>query len=123
VAAGDLVYFWLSTRDAEKAKQFYGGLLGWRFSEGNAPGGWNVEGSTPPGGLHGGGGEARANVCFEVDDLEAGMEKVRELGGEAGEPQPTEAGRFSICRDDQGFEFCIWAASGGGARQPERGAG
>jgi predicted enzyme related to lactoylglutathione lyase len=117
--AGDLVYFWLSLPDAEKAKTFYGGLFGWEFEPGNAPEGWNVEGSTPPGGLHGGQSEPRANVCFEVDDLDAGMAKVRELGGEADDPQPTEAGRFSICRDDQGFEFCIWAAqapAGGGAR-------
>jgi hypothetical protein len=31
------------------------------------------------------------------------------LGGQAGEPQPTEAGQFSICSDNQGYEFCIWA--------------
>ncbi len=111
--AGDLVYFWLSLPDAEKAKEFYGGLFGWRFSPGNAPDGWNVEGSAPPGGLHGGENQARANLCFEVDDLESGMERVRELGGETGDPQPTEGGRFSICRDDQGFEFCIWAAESG----------
>jgi predicted enzyme related to lactoylglutathione lyase len=108
--AGELVYFWLSLPDAEKAKEFYGGLLGWRFSPGNAPEGWNVEGSTPPGGLHGSEEQARANLCFGVDNLESGMAKVRELGGESDEPQPTEGGRFSICRDDQGFEFCIWAA-------------
>jgi uncharacterized protein len=69
-----------------------------------------VEGANPPGGLHGGSSEQKANVCFEVDDLEAAMEKVRSLGGEVDEPQPTETGRFSICRDDQGFEFCVWAA-------------
>jgi len=109
VAQGDLVYFWLSLPDSERAKAFYGGLLGWEFSPGNAPDSWNVEGSTPPGGLHGGQDEPRANVCFEVGDLEAATAKVRDLGGEADEPQPTEAGRFSVCRDDLGFEFCVWA--------------
>ncbi len=39
------------------------------------------------------------------------MAKVSELGGEADEPQPTDGGRFAICRDDQGFEFCIWTAN------------
>ena len=107
---GDLTYFWLSVADAERAKGFYGELFGWRFAPGNAPRGWNIEGSNPPGGLHGGASEARANVCFEVDDLEAAMERVRSLGGESGDPQPTEAGRFSVCRDDQGYEFCVWAA-------------
>ncbi len=109
MSQGDLVYFWFSLPDSEKAKSFYGGLLGWEFSPGNAPDGWNVEGSSPPGGLHGGQDDARANVCFEVDELEASMAKVRELGGEADEPQPTDGGRFSTCRDDQGFEFCVWA--------------
>jgi predicted enzyme related to lactoylglutathione lyase len=107
---GDLTYFWLSLADAEKAKGFYSELLGWRFSPGNAPEGWNIEESSPPGGLHGGASEPKANLCFEVDELEPAMEKVRSLGGEAGEPQPTEGGRFSICRDDQGYEFCVWAA-------------
>jgi predicted enzyme related to lactoylglutathione lyase len=107
--AGDLVYFWFSLSDAEKAKRFYGELFGWRFTPGNAPEGWNVEGASPPGGLHGGAAESRVNVCFEVDDLSRAMGKVRELGGEADEPQPTDQGSFSICRDDQGFEFCIWA--------------
>jgi predicted enzyme related to lactoylglutathione lyase len=110
---GDLTYFWLSLADAEKAKAFYGDLLGWRFSPGNAPEGWNIDGTTPPGGLHGGQPDQRANLCFEVDELEPAMEKVRSLGGQAGDPQPTEAGRFSICTDDQGYEFCIWAADSG----------
>ena len=80
MSQGDLVYFWLSLADAEKAKSFYGELLGWRFSPGNAPEGWNVEGMSPPGGLHGGNQEPKANLCFEVDELEAAMEKVRSLG-------------------------------------------
>jgi len=109
MAHGDLTYYWLSTADAEKAKGFYGELLGWRFSPGTAPEGWNIEETTPHGGLHGGNAEMKANLCFEVDDLEAAMEKVRALGGEAEEPQPTDQGRFSLCRDDQGYEFCIWA--------------
>ena len=106
---GDVVYFWLSVPDSKKAKQFYGGLFGWEFSPGNAPDGWNIEGPQTPGGLHGGESEMRANLCFEVDDLEAGMGKVRELGGEADDPVATDGGHFSLCRDDQGFEFCIWA--------------
>jgi predicted enzyme related to lactoylglutathione lyase len=55
------------------------------------------------------GGEGAAELYFMVDDLEAAMEGVRELGGEADEPQPTEGGRYSRCRDDQGASFGIWA--------------
>lgn len=113
--AGELVYFWISLPDAERAKTFYGGLFGWEFTPGDAPEGWNIEGSTPPGGLHGGEDERKVNVCFEVENLEAGMGKVRQLGGETADPQPTDGGRFSLCRDDQGFEFCIWSAGSAGA--------
>jgi predicted enzyme related to lactoylglutathione lyase len=48
-------------------------------------------------------------VYFEVDDLEAAVARVRELGGEAGEPQSTEVGHYSVCTDDQGVEFGIFA--------------
>ena len=41
---------------------------------------------------------------------DAAMEKVRELGGEVGEPQPGGEGRSVECRDDQGTSFHLWAA-------------
>jgi predicted enzyme related to lactoylglutathione lyase len=44
-----------------------------------------------------------------VDDLDAAEQRVRELGGEADEPQPTSGGHFSRCRDDQGANFGLWA--------------
>jgi len=106
--SGEIVYFVLRVADADRAQAFYGGVFGWKFSPGNVPGGFNIEGSTPPGGLHGG-GEGGKELYFQVDDLEAAMEKVRELGGEADDPQPTPEGRYSRCRDDQGNDFGIWA--------------
>jgi predicted enzyme related to lactoylglutathione lyase len=106
--AGDLCYFVMPVADGDRARSFYGGLLGWRFSPGNVSGGSNIEGSSPPGGMFEG-GEGAAELYFMVDDLEAAMEGVRELGGEADEPQPTEGGRYSRCRDDQGASFGIWA--------------
>lgn len=107
--AGHLVYFVMPAADANRAQRFYGELLGWRFSPGNVPGGYNIEGVSPPAGMFE--GEGAPELYFMVDDLEAGMARVRELGGEAGEPQPTEGGRFSRCRDDQGAAFGIWAPS------------
>lgn len=100
--------------DAGRAQAFYGSLFGWRFTPGNVAGGFNIEGSSPPGGLYEGadGGEG-TEVYFGVDDLEAAIAKVRELGGEADDPQPTTGGHFSRCRDDQGNRFGIWAADQG----------
>jgi predicted enzyme related to lactoylglutathione lyase len=57
-------------------------------------------------------------VFFRVDDLDAAVARVRELGGtvdgleeEAGaDPAAiaTEHGRFTLCRDDQGSPFGLF---------------
>jgi uncharacterized protein len=107
--AGDVCYFVLPVGDAARAQAFYGGLLDWRFTPGNVPGGSNIEGVSPPGGMYEGGEGTGPELYFMVDDLERAMARVRELGGEADEPQPTDGGRFSRCRDDQGARFGLWA--------------
>lgn len=111
--AGDLVYFVVPARDAERSKRFYSELLGWEFSPGNIPGGFNIEGPTPPGGLFGGGDGSAPSVYFGVDDIDAAVAKVRELGGEAEEPQDITSGRMSACRDDQGVELNLWTPKRG----------
>jgi predicted enzyme related to lactoylglutathione lyase len=66
---------------------------------------------TLSGGLHGGDEGATAMTFFAVDDIEAALAKVIELGGSrdgyGGDdpPEPTQWGRFAICRDDQGSLF------------------
>jgi uncharacterized protein len=111
--SGDLVYFQLNVADGEKAKAFYGGLFGWEIEAGNVEGGFNFGGVSPAGGGSGGGPtEPRPLVYFSVDDLDAGIARVRELGGEAGEPEQAGVGRFSVCKDDQGVEFGIFEFSG-----------
>ena len=37
------------------------------------------------------GGKRGARVYFDVDDIKAGVARVNELGGEAGEPMPVPA--------------------------------
>ena len=50
---------------------------------------------------------ARAN--FDVTDINSGAQRVRELGGQAGEPSPVPAmGWFATCTDPQGNEFGLW---------------
>jgi uncharacterized protein len=116
IVAGDLVYFVIPAADAERGRSFYGDLFGWRFTPGSAPGGFNIEGPTPPGGLFGGGEGSRPQVYFDVDEIDAAVARVRELGGEAEEPQEIESGRMSLCRDDQGTEFGLWTAQKGRRR-------
>jgi predicted enzyme related to lactoylglutathione lyase len=113
VAAGDLVYFVIPTADAERAKTFFGGLFGWEFSTGNVPGGFQIEGPSPPAGLFEGNEGSRPLPYFQVDDIEAAVTTVRELGGDAEDPQPIPSGRMAHCRDDQGLEFGLWQAAEG----------
>jgi uncharacterized protein len=87
--AGDLVYFWIPVPDGEAAKRFYGELLGWQFGPGSNAEGSQITNTTPHGGISGAAESAsHPQVVFRVDDLEAAMERVRELGGETGEPRP-----------------------------------
>jgi uncharacterized protein len=107
--AGDVVYFMLPVADADRGEAFYGQLFGWEFARGNVPGGFQISNSQPPGGLFGGGETGSPQVWFGVDDIESAAAKVRQLAGEAGEPEEIESGFMAGCRDDQGTEFNLWA--------------
>lgn len=45
---------------------------------------------------------------YAVEDVDAAVRTVRELGGHATEPQQQPYGRTADCVDDQGFEFGVW---------------
>ena len=105
---GELSFFELGVGDIARARQFYGALFGWEFvDEGN---GATIETPNIPGGIHPGDAGARPYLFFRVDDLDAALARVRELGGEAdwSEDDPDSAarfGRFVLCKDDQGSAF------------------
>jgi predicted enzyme related to lactoylglutathione lyase len=114
---GELSFFELGVGDAGRARAFYGSLFGWEFVDEGA--GATIETPNVPGGLHGGDPGASPYVFFRVDDLDAAVERVRELGGEIGDYQSSDDadtvsrfGRFVLCKDDQG--------SGFGLHQPPR---
>ena len=103
---GELSFFELGVGDADRAREFYGRLFGWEFvDEGE---GATIETPNIPGGLHGGDAGASPLVFFRVDDLDAALARVRELGDDlGGDDAETVArfGRFAICTDDQGSSF------------------
>ena len=109
--AGELSFFELGVEDVERARAFYEGLFGWRF----APAGNGVQIETQGdarGGIHGGDRGASPYVFFAVDDMDAALVRVRELGGtvddmdvEGDEESIARFGRFKLCRDDQGSPF------------------
>ena|ERR1700736_2670293 len=103
----DLSYIEIGSGDAAKTRAFLAQLFGWDFHPmGAGPNGWFRTPSIKAG-LHGNDPDPGILVFFSVPDLEEAIAKVRELGGEAGEPSPEEPGfgRFSICRDPQGIPF------------------
>ena len=106
---GELGFFELGVEDAEKGRAFYEGLFGWRFTRGPSGSGWAIETPNVPGGMHAGDRGATPYVFFAVADLDAAVEKVKELGGEVldvdveGDAESqARFGRFKLCTDDQG---------------------
>jgi uncharacterized protein len=96
----------IGAADAGKTRAFFGQLFGWDFHVmGAGPEGW-FETPSMKAGLHGNDPDPGIFVFFSVPDLEQAIAKVRELGGEAGEPvEEPGFGRFSTCRDPQGIRF------------------
>ena len=107
---GALCWNELCTRDPARASKFYGDLFGWQFQ--------NFEGSPTEyhmarfsedtgGAIQEGGPSLR--VYYDVDDINAGAARVRELGGSADDPQPVPSmGWFSTCTDTEGNAFGLW---------------
>ncbi len=109
---GELSFFELGVGDVERGRAFYEGLFGWSFSSGPSGQGYAIGTPTIPGGMHGGDAGTAPYVFFRVTDMDAAIERVRELGGSVeemdveGEDESVERfGRFKLCRDDQGSSF------------------
>jgi predicted enzyme related to lactoylglutathione lyase len=107
-AEGDVSYVTLMVADADRARGLFAAVLGWEFSPGHAPGGWNVEGPTPMLGMSGGQGERIGAVLgYQIDDIAAAVERVRSAGGTATGPDQRPYGLEANCTDDQGIRFYL----------------
>ena len=109
---GELAFFELGVGDTERGRTFYEGLFGWRFEPGPSGHGFVITTPDVPGGMHGGDAGAQPLVFFRVEDMEAALARVAELGGEVVETDVegddasiARFGRFKLCRDDQGSAF------------------
>jgi predicted enzyme related to lactoylglutathione lyase len=112
----------LNTRDPESAKAFYGSVFGWRGEPFDMGGEgpdyvvWHL-GDAEQG--MGGMIDMRGNmpdevpphwmVYFNVDDCDATVAQVKELGGEVayGPMEIPNVGRFAILTDPQGAHFAV----------------
>jgi predicted enzyme related to lactoylglutathione lyase len=109
---GQIVHIEIPADDTARGREFWGSLFGWQFEA--APGapdyymtrlgdqqGAAVTSMEP--------GKRGTRAYFDVDDINTGAAKVKELGGDADDPQPVPGmGWFSTCRDPNGNEFGLW---------------
>jgi predicted enzyme related to lactoylglutathione lyase len=110
--AGQIVHFEIPADDTEKGREFWGSLFGWQFEAYPGPSEYHM---TRIGEQTGAAitnmepGKRGTRAYFDVDDINAGAARVKELGGEADEPMPVPSmGWFVTCKDPQGNEFGLW---------------
>ena len=109
---GQIVQIEIPADDTGKGREFWGGLFGWEFQSFPGPfeyhmarigeqAGAAVTNMEP--------GKRGTRSYFDVDDINAGVTRVRELGGEANDPGPVpNMGWFATCKDPHGNEFGLW---------------
>ncbi len=109
---GEPAFFEIGVEDVEKGRAFYEAMFGWSFEPGPSGEGHVLVTPGLQGGMHGGDRGASPYLFFAVDDMDAALERVRELGGsvedmdvDGGEESQASYGRFELCRDDQGSAF------------------
>jgi predicted enzyme related to lactoylglutathione lyase len=106
-AQGDLEYVTMEVTSSAQAREFYGSVLGWRFSSGRVADGWQVDDVSPMVGLSGGQARATVQPMYKVDDIVAAVGRVRAAGGTASDPEQQPYGISAVCADDQGTRFYL----------------
>ncbi|HEV3230029.1 MAG TPA: VOC family protein [Solirubrobacteraceae bacterium] len=108
--------------DPERARRFWQGMLGAELEPRaeDEGAGWQSRSTLPPIGVHARGagpGDTFSLAYFAVDDVAAGLERVKALGGQVIHPGE----RWAICRDSEGSPFGLAArpAQGANARPAE----
>jgi uncharacterized protein len=109
---GQIVHFEIPADDTSKSREFWGSLFGWQFESYPGPSEYHM---TRTGEQSGAAitnmepGKKGTRAYFDVDDINAGAARVRELGGESSDPMPVpEMGWFTTCTDPHGNEFGLW---------------
>ena len=114
-----LVWTELQTRDTDAATAFYSAVFGWTHSvDGSGYVMFAQDGRIQAGMMRmdDSWGPVPPNwaIYFMVEDVEAAVSKVRELGGNVMVPptQAGEMGRFAVVQDPQGGAFTVMQFSG-----------
>jgi predicted enzyme related to lactoylglutathione lyase len=109
---GQPVHFEIPADDTAKGREFWGSLFGWQFQEFPGPSEYHMTRISDQAGAaitNMEPGKKGIRPYFDVDDINAGAARVKELGGEAGDPAPVPSmGWFSVCKDPMGNDFGLW---------------
>jgi predicted enzyme related to lactoylglutathione lyase len=108
-----MVHLEIPAGDTAKAREFWGSLFGWEFSEyEGSPTEYHMARIDDSSGsaIYGEDGSQRGTrVYFAVDDINDGRSRVGDLGGEAGDAMAVPSmGWFAVCKDPEGNEFGLW---------------
>lgn len=109
---GEIVHIEIPADDTVKSREFWGSLFGWQFQANPGPFEYHTAQTA---GQQGAAitnmepGKRGTRSYFDVDDINAGVARVRELGGTANEPGPVpNMGWFATCKDPHGNDFGLW---------------
>ena len=110
--AARVVHIEIPAQDADRAQGFYEGLLGWQLGQVMPEQDYRMadlgegQGAAVYPSDEGGRG---MKIYFGVDDIDASLAQVRELGGSAEEKMPVPGmGWFAACKDSEGNSFSFW---------------
>ena len=110
--AGEPVHFEIPFDDTEKGRAFWSGLFGWQFEGFPGPFEYFMTRISDQAGAaitNMEQGKRGIRPYFVVDEINDGVAKVKELGGEAGDPGSVPSmGWFAVCKDTAGNDFGLW---------------
>ena len=110
--AGKLVHLELPAKDGARARNFYSSLFGWKFKDSGMPDMdyFMTDGQEGPvAAVYTSPDQKGPIVYFGVEDIDAAIRQVRQLGGTAEEKGAAEGqGWFVACMDTEGNPFSVW---------------
>lgn len=110
----ELGYFVIKVRDLARAQPFYARLMGWEYSNDNSHANYaHVSNTALPFGLCAGEPARIQDFYFRVENLDAMLATLLEIGGSHEAPYDSQSGRGAVCRDDQDTEFSLWQPAPG----------
>ena len=99
---GQIVHIEIPADDTEKGREFWGSLFGWQFEAYPEPNEYHMtrisddQGAASVNSMEAG----KRGTLADVEDINAGAARVKELGGEADEAMPVPGmGWFLTCKD------------------------